>query len=62
MSTLSVLPKPSARNGLRIKNPDQIPSTIQEALEMQGPVLVAVPVDYRDNQRLMEIVQPEAFN
>jgi acetolactate synthase-1/2/3 large subunit len=48
--------------GLRIEQPDQISSTIKKALEMQGPVLVGVPVDYRDNHRLMEIVQPEAFD
>src|SRR5258708_24990177 len=48
--------------GLRIETPDRISSTIKKALEMQGPVLVGVPVDYRDNHRLMEIVQPEAFN
>jgi len=48
--------------GLRIQKPDQISSTIEKALEMQGPVLVGVPVDYRDNHRLMEIVHPEAFN
>jgi hypothetical protein len=29
---------------------------------MQGPVLVGVPVDYRDNHRLMGIVHPEALN
>jgi hypothetical protein len=27
-----------------------------------GPVLVGAPVDYRDNQKLMEIVHPEALN
>ncbi|PYM78074.1 MAG: thiamine pyrophosphate-binding protein, partial [Candidatus Rokuibacteriota bacterium] len=32
------------------------------ALEMQGPVLVGVPVDYRDNVRLMEIVHPGVLN
>lgn len=32
------------------------------ALAMEGPVLVGVPVDYRDNHRLMEIVHPEALN
>jgi acetolactate synthase I/II/III large subunit len=48
--------------GLRIEQPDQISSTIKKALEMQGPVLVGVPVDYRDNHRLMEMAQPEAFN
>ena len=48
--------------GLRIEQPDQISSTIKKALEMEGPVLVGVPVDYRDNHKLMEIVQLEAFN
>jgi len=48
--------------GMRIEKPDQISSTIKKALEMQGPVLVGVPVDYRDNHRLMEIVQPEALD
>jgi acetolactate synthase-1/2/3 large subunit len=48
--------------GLSIERPDQIPSTLKRALAMQGPVLVGVPVDYRDNHRLMEIVHPEALN
>jgi hypothetical protein len=29
---------------------------------MQGPVLVGVPVDYRDNVRLMEMVHPGVLN
>jgi acetolactate synthase I/II/III large subunit len=48
--------------GLRIERPDQISSTIKKALEMQGPVIVGVPVDYKDNHKLMEIVHPEALN
>ena len=48
--------------GLRIERPDQISSTLKKALAMEGPVLVGVPVDYRDNHRLMEIVHPEALN
>ena len=48
--------------GLRIEQPDQISSTIKKALEMQGPAIVGIPVDYRDNHRLMEIVHPEAFD
>jgi acetolactate synthase-1/2/3 large subunit len=48
--------------GLRIERPDEISSTLKKALAMQGPVLVGVPVDYRDNHRLMEIVHPEALN
>ena len=48
--------------GLRIESPDEISSTLKKALAMQGPVLVGVPVDYRDNHRLMEMVHPEALN
>jgi acetolactate synthase-1/2/3 large subunit len=48
--------------GLRIETPAQIATTLKKALAMQGPVLVGVPVDYRDNHRLMEIVHLEALN
>jgi acetolactate synthase-1/2/3 large subunit len=48
--------------GLRIETPDQITLTIKKALEMQGPVIIGVEVDYRDNHRLMEIVHPNALN
>jgi acetolactate synthase I/II/III large subunit len=48
--------------GLRIETPDQISATLKKALALQGPVLVSVPVDYRDNHRLMEIVHPEVWN
>jgi acetolactate synthase I/II/III large subunit len=45
-----------------IETPDQIPSTIQKALEMPGPVIVGIRVDYRDNHRLMEILQPDVLD
>ena len=48
--------------GLRIESPDEISSTLKKALTMQGPALVGVPVDYRDNHCLMEIVHPDALN
>ncbi len=48
--------------GLRIERPDEIAPTLRKALEMPGPVLVGVPVDYRDNVRLMEIVHPGVLN
>jgi acetolactate synthase I/II/III large subunit len=48
--------------GLRIENPDQIAPTLKQALAMQGPVVVGVPVDYRDNHKLMEIVHPNVLN
>jgi acetolactate synthase-1/2/3 large subunit len=48
--------------GLRIETPDQISSTIKKALTIPGPVIVGVPVDYRDNHQFMEIVHPGALN
>jgi thiamine pyrophosphate-dependent acetolactate synthase large subunit-like protein len=48
--------------GLRIERPDQIAPTLKKALAMQGPVVIGIPVDYRDNHRLMEIVHPNVLN
>ena len=48
--------------GLRIERPEEISSTLKKALAMEGPVLVGVPVDYRDNHRLMEMVHLDALN
>jgi acetolactate synthase-1/2/3 large subunit len=48
--------------GLKIESPDQIGPTFRQALEMEGPVLIGVPVDYRDNYKLMQMVHPEAID
>jgi len=48
--------------GMRIESPDEISSTLKKALAMEGPALVGVPVDYRDNHCLMEMVHPETLN
>jgi len=48
--------------GLRIDGPDQIAPTLARALAMQGPVVIGIPVDYRDNHQLMEIVHPGVLN
>jgi acetolactate synthase-1/2/3 large subunit len=47
--------------GMRIQHPEEISSTLKKALDMQGPVVIGVPVDYRDNHRLMESVHAEAL-
>ena len=49
-------------HGLRIDTPDQIAPTLKRALAMEGPVIVGIPVDYRDNHQLMEIVHPTVLN
>jgi acetolactate synthase-1/2/3 large subunit len=48
--------------GLMLREPDQIAPTLKKALAMQGPVVVGIPVDYRDNYLLMEIVHPSVLN
>jgi acetolactate synthase-1/2/3 large subunit len=48
--------------GLRIETSNQISSTMKKALALPGPVIVGVPVDYRDNHQFMEMVHPSALN
>jgi len=49
-------------HGLKIDSADQIAPILKLALEMQGPVLIGVPVDYRDNYQLMEMVYAGALD
>jgi hypothetical protein len=44
------------------ERPEEISSTLKKDLAMHDPVIVGVPVDYRDNHRVMENVHPEALN
>jgi acetolactate synthase I/II/III large subunit len=45
-----------------IRKPDEIATILNRALALEGPVVVGIPVDYRDNHRLMEIVHPNVLN
>lgn len=44
-------------NGLRVTGPTQIASTIRKAMKMKGPVVIEIPMDYRDNGKLIEGVE-----
>jgi acetolactate synthase-1/2/3 large subunit len=48
--------------GLKIETADEIAPTLKRALAMEGPVVIGIPVDYRDNHRLMDIVHPSVLN
>ena len=48
--------------GLRIETPDEIAPTLKKALAMEGPAVIGIPVDYRDNHQLMEIIHPHVLN
>ena len=38
--------------GFRIESPDQIAPTLKAAMDMDGPVLIDIPVDYSHNIEL----------
>jgi acetolactate synthase-1/2/3 large subunit len=42
--------------GFHIQTPDQIAPTLRKAFDIPGPVLIGVPVDYRQNAKLFEQV------
>jgi acetolactate synthase I/II/III large subunit len=48
--------------GLMIKTPDDIVPVMKKAFDTQGPVIVGVHVDYRDNHKLFEMVSENSFH
>jgi len=48
--------------GLMIQSAEEIGPVLQRAFDIQGPVIVGVHVDYRDNHTLFEMVHPDAFH
>jgi acetolactate synthase-1/2/3 large subunit len=48
--------------GMRITAPAEIAPTLRRAFETSGPVLIDVPIDYRDNAKLFESVQTAAVH
>jgi acetolactate synthase-1/2/3 large subunit len=48
--------------GLMIKTPEEIVPVLKKAFDTQGPVIVGVHVDYRDNHKLFEMVSENAFH
>jgi len=47
---------------IRIEKPNQIAPTLKQALALQEPVVVGIPVDDQDSHRLMEMVHPGVLN
>lgn len=39
--------------GMRVTRPEQLGPTLQRALKIRGPVVIDVPVDYRNNVGLL---------
>jgi len=48
--------------GMRINAPNEIAPTLRKALATSGPVLIDVPIDYRDNAMLFATMQADALH
>jgi acetolactate synthase-1/2/3 large subunit len=48
--------------GFSIDSPDQIGEVLRAAMAASGPVIVGVPVDYRDNAELMAALHPTVLH
>ena len=47
--------------GLMIRSPEDIAPVLKQAFDAEGPVLIGVPVDYRDNHKLFENVRENSL-
>ena len=47
--------------GLVIRAPEDIAPVLKQAFDAEGPVLIGVPVDYRDNHKLFEKVRENSL-
>ncbi|CAN5915388.1 acetolactate synthase AlsS [soil metagenome] len=48
--------------GFQVSSTDEFGPVLAKAMAMDGPVLVGVPVDYRDNQALMAAMHPDVIH
>ena len=47
--------------GLRVNTPDELEGVLK-ALAADGPVIIDIPIDYRDNIKLSEKLLPNQLN
>ncbi len=48
--------------GMRVHEPGELESVLREALQEQGPVVIDVPIDYKDNIKLGQKLLPGTTN
>ncbi|MDW1878063.1 thiamine pyrophosphate-dependent enzyme, partial [Vibrio sp. Vb1026] len=48
--------------GLRVNTPDELEGVLKSALAADGPVIIDIPIDYRDNIKLSEKLLPNQLN
>lgn len=47
--------------GLRVTNVEELDKALTEGFETEGPVIIDIPIDYRDNEKLGETILPDQF-
>lgn len=47
--------------GLRVSSVAELEQAIEEGFKTQGPVIIDIPIDYRDNEKLGETILPDQF-
>lgn len=48
--------------GLRVSSQEELIEALKEGYETEGPVLIDIPVNYKDNIKLSTNILPDAFN
>ncbi|WP_122647143.1 acetolactate synthase AlsS [Enterococcus mediterraneensis] len=47
--------------GLRVTNVEELEQALEEGFATEGPVIIDIPIDYRDNEKLGETILPDQF-
>lgn len=47
--------------GLRVTNVSELEHALEEGFKTEGPVIIDIPIDYRDNEKLGETILPDQF-
>jgi acetolactate synthase-1/2/3 large subunit len=48
--------------GYAVQDSEELLPTLLKALEQKGPVLIDIPIDYRDNPALFQALHPNVGN
>ena len=48
--------------GIRVTSPEELEAAIKEGYETEGPVLIDIPVNYKDNVKLSTNMLPDSLN
>ena len=47
---------------MRVTNQKELEDAIKKGYEIEGPVVIDIPVNYKDNVKLSTNMLPDAFN